>query len=137
MQLEDLQAFLNVVRTGSITKAAEQMFITQPTLTYRIQSLEKTLGYQLFERNRGQRQISPTPEGREFYVIAEKSISFGLTAPQYLRRCLHFEWQPHTRSIIMLCHQSVLHSGQEISLFRWRCELCIIMSAMRESKTTH
>lgn len=72
MQLEDLQAFLSVVRTGSVTKAAEQMYITQPTLTYRIQSLEKALGYQLIERSRGQRQISPTPEGREFYVIAEK-----------------------------------------------------------------
>ena len=72
MQFDDLEAFLTVVRTGSITKAAEQMFVTQPTLTYRIQSLEKVLGYQLFERNRGQKQINPSPEGREFYVIAEK-----------------------------------------------------------------
>lgn len=72
MQFDDLEAFLTVARTGSLTRAAEQMYITQPTLTYRIQSLEKALGYQLFERGRGQKQITPSPEGREFYVIAEK-----------------------------------------------------------------
>lgn len=72
MQFDDVEAYLAVVRSGSISKAAEQLYITQPTLTYRIQSLEKALGYQLFERSRGQRKINSSPQGREFYVIAEK-----------------------------------------------------------------
>ncbi len=72
VKIDDLEAFLTVVQTGSVTRAAEQMSVTQPALTYRIQSLEKTLGYQLFERDHRQKQFNLSAEGREFYVIAEK-----------------------------------------------------------------
>ena len=40
MQLKELEYLLKTVECGSITKAAEQMFISQPTLTKNIQSLD-------------------------------------------------------------------------------------------------
>jgi len=50
MQFPDLQAFIAVQETGSVSKAAEFLHLTQPAITRRIQSLENTLGTQLFDR---------------------------------------------------------------------------------------
>lgn len=72
MQLSEIDAFLAVIRTGSLSKAAEQLYITQPALSYRIQTLEKKLGLQLLLRNKGQRYVELTTAGKEFVFIAEK-----------------------------------------------------------------
>lgn len=72
MNIEEIQAFLAVVQTGSLSTAAKQLFLTQPTLSHRIQMLEKELGYQLLIRNKGQRNTELTPQGKSFVLIAEK-----------------------------------------------------------------
>lgn len=72
MQLTEIDAFLAVIQAGSLSKAAQQLYITQPALSYRIQTLEKELGYQLLMRSKGQRQVELTTAGREFVMIAEK-----------------------------------------------------------------
>ena len=69
-QLE-LQAFLAVLRTGSFSQAAQALFITQPALSRRIQTLEEELGYRLLERRKGARTVDPTQEGRAFAPMAE------------------------------------------------------------------
>jgi DNA-binding transcriptional LysR family regulator len=51
LNLDQLRAFLAVVRTGAIRKAAELLNITQPAVTTRIKNLEATLGADLFERS--------------------------------------------------------------------------------------
>lgn len=72
MHLAEIEAFLAVTRAGSFVKAAEQLFITQPTLSHRIQALEQELGYQLLIRNKGQRHVELTEAGHRFVLIAEK-----------------------------------------------------------------
>lgn len=72
MQLSEIEAFLAVVKFGSLSNAANHLYITQPALSHRIQSLEKELGYQLFSRSKGQRHVEMTASGREFIPIAEK-----------------------------------------------------------------
>jgi DNA-binding transcriptional LysR family regulator len=47
-----VECFLEIVRTGSLTRAAEALFVTQPTLTDRLKSLEQELGKPLFFRTR-------------------------------------------------------------------------------------
>ncbi len=49
MHLAAFEAFIKVMETGSISLAAEQLFITQPAVSKRIQSLEGYLGVKLFE----------------------------------------------------------------------------------------
>lgn len=49
-KLEQLRAFLTVVRAGSINRAAEVLHLTQPAVTSRIKGLEDALGAQVFER---------------------------------------------------------------------------------------
>lgn len=61
MEIRVLRYFLTVVREESITKAAEVLHITQPTLSRQLAQMEETLGVQLFIR--GTRKITLTNEG--------------------------------------------------------------------------
>ncbi len=62
MNLHHLRYFLAVARTGSFSRAAREMHVTQPTVSSGVGGLERTLGVRLF--NRGSRHVSLTMEGR-------------------------------------------------------------------------
>ncbi|MBV7335985.1 LysR family transcriptional regulator [Chloroflexi bacterium TSY] len=51
MNLNQLTGFLEIAREGSMTRAAEKLFLTQPALSLQIKALEEDLGEELFERN--------------------------------------------------------------------------------------
>lgn len=68
----EIDAFLTVVKTGSITAAAEQLYVTQPALSRRIAALENELGYSLMERGKGIRSVKLTEKGKAFVAIAHK-----------------------------------------------------------------
>lgn len=72
MTLLEIEAFLAIIKYGNITSAAENLYIAQPTLTRRIQQMEQELGYSVLERQKGQRSIRLTEQGKEFYRIAWK-----------------------------------------------------------------
>jgi len=57
--LTALEAFVQVARTGSIKAAAEDLALSAPALSRRIQALERFLGYSLFERKHQQLEINP------------------------------------------------------------------------------
>lgn len=61
MELRVLRYFLTVAKEQSFTKAAEQLHITQPTLSRQLAALEEELGTELFQR--GGRSITLTDEG--------------------------------------------------------------------------
>ncbi len=72
MTLKQLQYAIAVADAGSITKAAKQLFIAQPSLTSAIHELEKEYQITLFIRsNRG---IEPTSEGDEFLGYARQVL---------------------------------------------------------------
>jgi len=68
----EIVAFITVIKCGSITKAAETLYVSQPALSRRIKTLENELGYLLFERQKGIRNIELTDAGRMFVPVAEK-----------------------------------------------------------------
>ncbi len=68
----EIEAFLAAVKFGSISLAAEQLYVTQPALSRRIQSLETELGYKLFVRDKGIRKITLTEHGKAFLSVANK-----------------------------------------------------------------
>ena len=72
MLFRQMECFLAVARLGNLSRAAEEMFLTQPTLTARLKGLEEEVGDQLFVRtSRGMRL---TEAGREFMPYAERVI---------------------------------------------------------------
>jgi DNA-binding transcriptional LysR family regulator len=62
MNLQHLNYFLAVAKTSSFSRAADEMHVTQPTVSSGVGDLERALGVKLF--NRGGRQVSLTMEGR-------------------------------------------------------------------------
>jgi DNA-binding transcriptional LysR family regulator len=67
-RLKQLRAFCHTVQTGTVSAAAERMFLSQPAVSLLIQALERDLGAKLFER-RGPR-IALTPEGEVLLDIS-------------------------------------------------------------------
>jgi DNA-binding transcriptional LysR family regulator len=72
MELGQLEAFVQVAKLGSFSRAAEALFLTQPSVTARIQTLEKDLGEDLFER--GGRSIKLSDAGAVFLEYAERAL---------------------------------------------------------------
>lgn len=65
MELKQLEYFLAVSSTKSFTRAAEQLYISQPSVTAAIKKLEEELGLILFDRNK--KQVTLTNEGKIFH----------------------------------------------------------------------
>ena len=60
-----LAAFLSVVRHGSVTAAAEELVVTQPSVSAAVAALERELGVQA-DRAGGPRNVKPTPAGEAY-----------------------------------------------------------------------
>lgn len=71
-----IETFLTIVETQSLSKAAEKLYLSQSTITHRLNSLEDELDVKLVKRSQGQRYITLTPKGEEFITIAKRWMSF-------------------------------------------------------------
>src|ERR1700694_1453778 len=72
MLLAQVEGFLEVAGGVKVVRAAEAMFVTQPTLTARLHALERELGEPLFARTR--RGMRLTDAGRAFLPYAERAM---------------------------------------------------------------
>ena len=72
MDIDLARTFLEIVRSGSFLSAADQLHITQTTVTARIQNLESLLGCRLFIRNRSGARL--TDDGRYFVKHASQLV---------------------------------------------------------------
>lgn len=72
ISLDWYRIFCSVVKTGSITQAAEALCVTQPAVSMAIRQLEDRLGHPLFTRT--PRGVTPTPEGAVLHSYLEKAM---------------------------------------------------------------
>ena len=70
MTLTQLNYIITIAETKSINKAAEQLYVSQPSLTSAVQELEKELGITMF--NRSGRGVTLTNDGAEFLLYARQ-----------------------------------------------------------------
>ncbi|MEU8936082.1 LysR family transcriptional regulator [Streptomyces sp. NPDC048409] len=73
MELRSLQLFVAVAEESSFTKAAERCRVSQPTISHHIQSLEKEIGEQLFDRDR--RNVALSDGGHTLLPYARTCIA--------------------------------------------------------------
>jgi len=73
VDIQELEAFWWIAQTGSFNRAAERLYLTQPSVTARIQALEKELGQSLFERK--PRGVRLTDAGRVLLPHAERVLA--------------------------------------------------------------
>lgn len=73
LNLKEIRAFVAVAQTGSFTRAAAKLNVSQPALTVQIRRLEETVGARLFDRN--SRAVALTSVGRDLLPVLQKSLS--------------------------------------------------------------
>jgi len=78
-----LKLFLSVAQTLNFTQTASEFFMTQPTVSNYIKSLENSIGVKLL--NRDSRSVSLTPEGQEFVGYASQMLTIQMEAENRLR----------------------------------------------------
>ena len=72
MKMAQIEAFYNVVQTGSISQAARKGHLTQPAVSMQVRDLEEQLKIKLLERsNRG---VKPTPSVLVVYKYCKKIL---------------------------------------------------------------
>ncbi len=84
MEIRVLKYFLMVAREENITKAAELLHLTQPTLSRQLMQLEEELGVKLFHR--GKHRITLTEDGMLLRRRAEEIVSLSEKTKEDLRR---------------------------------------------------
>ncbi len=99
MTLQQLKYADAVAATGSISEAARQLFVTQPTMTESLRALEEELRVAIFTRS--SRGVAVTREGEEFLAsarqilddaarIQEKYTGKAVRRPQFAVSCQHY-----------------------------------------------
>ena len=85
MTFQQLLYAISVANNKSMNKAAEELFITQPSLSSAIKELEEEIGIELFLRsNRG---VIITPEGEEFLAYARQMLDvYSLIEDKYIEK---------------------------------------------------
>mgnify|MGYP000559142193 CR=1 FL=1 len=83
MNTKVLKTFLTICRVGSITKAAQLLYISQPALSRQIQDLEEELGCKLFDRSK--RQLSLTESGFLLQQRAQEILNLDERTKKELR----------------------------------------------------
>lgn len=73
MNLQQLVTFSTVISEGSMTAAAEKLYLTQPAVSQQIRNLEEELGVGLLDR--GSRHAKPTVQGQMLYDYAKRIIA--------------------------------------------------------------
>jgi LysR family transcriptional activator of nhaA len=75
LNYQHLLYFWSVVRTGSVTRAADELALSVPTVSAQIRSLEERLGEKLLAKSG--RKLVPTEAGRVVYSFAEQIFGLG------------------------------------------------------------
>src|SRR2546423_12670120 len=83
MDLHKLRIFATIARVGNFTRAAEMLYMTQPTASQQLAQLEKEIGAKLFERQT--RRIRLTPAGEALLPYAEQMLALEETAAESAR----------------------------------------------------
>lgn len=85
MDIRQLEAFVSVVEEKSFSRAAERLFLSQPTVSVHVRTLEEDMGTRLLDRLGS--EVVPTPAGRKLYRYARKIL---VLKDQALQDIQHF-----------------------------------------------
>jgi len=72
MNINQIKTFLTIVNTKSVSEASKELFLSQPTVSHRLKSLEEEIGFSLLERRKGHKRITLTLRGEKFVPLAQR-----------------------------------------------------------------
>src|SRR5215469_14013002 len=71
-RLKQMRAFVATVKLGTLSRAAESLYLSQPSISLQLQALERELGVELLQRSR--RRINLTDAGEALYELARPLV---------------------------------------------------------------
>jgi LysR family transcriptional regulator, low CO2-responsive transcriptional regulator len=71
-RLKQMRAFVAIVKLGTLSRAAESLYLSQPSISLQLQALERELGVELLQRSR--RRINLTDAGEALYELARPLV---------------------------------------------------------------
>ncbi len=96
MNIEDVRRITAIIETGSINKAAEQLFVTQPALSRSVRKIEEEFDITLFERMQGKKAVL-TEEGEMFYQTAKELL---FVQEKFVRQVEQYKKKDENRIIL-------------------------------------
>ena len=134
MNLTDLHYVVEIDKSGSISKAAKELYVAQPNLSKAIKHLEREFGISIFERS--SKGVKATREGmkRDCSDLGKENLSFKITVPrasyissafaefigmQSKETAIKAEFQ---ESSSMHAIENVLQNGYSMGIIRYLCE---------------
>lgn len=85
MTLQQLKYVVCIAESGSLSKACEKVFVSQPSLSASLKDLESEIGFQIFARNN--KGLAITVEGNEFLTYARQVLlQFSLIEDKYISK---------------------------------------------------
>lgn len=85
----DVNTFLQIIKDGSLSSAAKNLYISQSAISNRIKLLEEELGVKLIYRHRGQKSVEMTEAGYQFLKLAEQMQSIEKDIVSLKHNALH------------------------------------------------
>lgn len=101
MNYDLIRNFVTVAKTKNITHTASILFVSQSTVSHRLQLLEEALGHPLIHRGRGKRAATLTEHGQAFLPIAEKWLALWQETEA-------FSSQSHKSNLRVACVSSLI-----------------------------
>jgi DNA-binding transcriptional LysR family regulator len=114
MRLRHIEVFHAVMQAGTISGAAQLLFISQPAVTKVLQHCELQLGLPLFERIKG--KLYPTPEAHKLFVEVDR-LSRDLHAVRRMASSLR---DKHEQTVRMVSTPTLAMSVVPTALTQWR-----------------
>lgn len=119
MRIRNLQYLITATECGSLNKAAEMLYLSQPNLSFAIHSLEKEVGYPIFHRT--SKGIHLTEKGQDFVVLA-KGILDNYEKMQNLGdsvKSIHYHLAANSAAILMEPFYKLCMEYQSYSRFQF------------------
>ena len=141
MNLTDLHYVVEIDKSGSISKAAKELYVAQPNLSKAIKHLEREFGISIFERS--SKGVKATREGQKFLEYAKRiiyeieemkrdcsdlgkeNLSFKITVPRasYISSAFaEFIGMQSKETAIKAEFENVLQNGYSMGIIRYLCE---------------
>ena len=124
MNFRQLEYILEVDRCGSINKASQTLFVSQPAISSAVHDLEAELGFPVFERS--SKGITSTAEGKRFIMAARQIVdqwnqirsshTHGQTEPPLVLRISSGRYSFMSAAVIRFYEQE-LHKHSRFSLY--------------------
>ncbi len=127
MTIQQLKYALTVAKTGSMNRASETLYISQPTLTNTIRGLEEESGVTIF--NRTNKGVSLTPEGSDFMFYAKK------VCDQYDQLIMRYDGKGRTKRIFSVSTQHYAFVCRAFSELVRSCDSSMFQFSILETTT--